>query len=167
MDIFLATLGFIFVLLGIIGAFLPVLPGPLTSWLGLLLLHLTKTVPQDSSFLGLTFAIAVGIWVLDYVIPALGTKWFGGSKYGIYGTSIGLVLGLISPIPFGIIIGAFTGALAGEMIGAKKDFSKAMKAAFGALLGFFASSTLKFIVALVYFGLFLNILWTYRTAFFT
>ncbi len=167
MDLFLAALGFILVLLGIIGAFLPVLPGPLTSWVGLLLLHLTKTVPQDTPFLGVTFAIAAGVWLLDYIIPAIGTKWFGGSKYGMYGTSIGLILGLISPIPFGIIIGAFTGALVGEMIGAKKEFSKALKAAFGALLGFFASSTLKFIVALVYFGLFLNIVWTYRTALFT
>jgi len=59
MDIFLLLLGFLFVCLGIIGSFLSVLPGPLTSWVGLLLLHATKIFPIDWTFLGITLAIAV------------------------------------------------------------------------------------------------------------
>jgi uncharacterized protein YqgC (DUF456 family) len=39
--------------------------------------------------------------ILDYIIPAKGTKRFGGSRYGIWGTNIGLVVGLLTPIPFG------------------------------------------------------------------
>lgn len=165
MDIFLAVLGFCFVCLGIIGAFLPVLPGPITSWIGLLLLHLTKVIPQDWWFLGITLAIAVIIFILDYFIPAMGAKRFGGTKYGVYGTTIGLIIGLLSPIPFGIIIGAFLGALIGELIYDSKDTSRALKASFGALLGFITSATIKFSIAVVYFVLFFTTLWEYRNAF--
>ena len=165
MDIFLAVLGFCFVCLGIIGAFLPVLPGPITSWIGLLLLHLTKVIPQDWWFLGITLAIAIIIFILDYFIPAMGAKRFGGTKYGVYGTTIGLIIGLLSPIPFGIIIGAFLGALIGELIYDSKDTSRALKASFGALLGFITSATIKFSIAVVYFVLFFTTLWEYRNAF--
>ena len=165
MDIFLAVLGFCFVCLGIIGAFLPVLPGPITSWIGLLLLHLTKVIPQDWWFLGITLAIAIIIFILDYFIPAMGAKRFGGTKYGVYGTTIGLIIGLLSPIPFGIIIGAFLGALIGELIYDSKDTNRALKASFGALLGFITSATIKFSIAVVYFVLFFTTLWEYRNAF--
>ncbi|MDO6745125.1 DUF456 family protein [Tenacibaculum soleae] len=165
MDIFLAVLGFCFVCLGIIGAFLPVLPGPITSWIGLLLLHLTKVIPQDWWFLGITLAIAIIIFILDYFIPAMGAKRFGGTKYGVYGTTIGLIIGLLSPIPFGIIIGAFLGALIGELIYDSKDTCRALKASFGALLGFITSATIKFSIAFVYFVLFFTTLWEYRNAF--
>ena len=107
MDIFFLILGFVFVILGIIGSFLPILPGPLTGWVGLLFLYMTKIIPVDWTFLSITLAIAVIIWILDYFIPAIGTKRFGGTKHGVYGTTIGLIVGLLSPIPFGMLLGAF------------------------------------------------------------
>jgi uncharacterized protein YqgC (DUF456 family) len=166
MDIFLLLLGFFFVCLGIIGSFLPILPGPLTSWLGLIILHFTKVIPMDWTFLGVTLAIALLIWVLDYFIPAMGTKRFGGSKYGVYGTTLGLIIGLFSPIPFGILIGAFFGAFIGELIYDTKDTKRAIKASFGAFLGFLASTTIKFSISVVYFVLFLTTFWAYKRVFF-
>lgn len=166
MDILLLFLGLICMILGIIGAFLPILPGPLTSWLGLLILSLTTAVPKDWTFLGITLAIAVLVWILDYFIPAMGTKRFGGSTYGVYGTTIGLLIGLISPIPFGILIGAFIGAFIGEMMHDNKDTNRALKASFGSLLGFFVSASLKFGVALVYFWFFISTTWEYKSTFF-
>lgn len=166
MDVFLLLLGFVFVILGIVGSFLPVLPGPITGWVGLLLLHLTAIIPTDWVFLGITLTLAILIWVLDYIIPAIGTKRFGGTKYGVYGTTIGLIIGLISPIPFGILIGAFFGALIGELMYDGKDTNRALKASFGAFLGFLASVTIKFSVALVYFVLFIHIFWGYKAEFF-
>lgn len=165
MDIILLLLGFTLAFLGIIGAFLPVLPGPITSWIGLLLLHLSKAVPMDTSFLVVTFCIALLIFILDYFIPALGTKKFGGSKYGVYGTTIGLVIGLFSPIPFGILIGAFVGAFVGELLYDGTDTNRAVKASFGAFLGFLASATIKFSVAVVYFVLFLSTFWEFKANF--
>lgn len=154
MDVFLIIISLLFMLLGIIGSFLPILPGPLTSWVGLLILHFTNAVPMNWTFLIITFSIALGIWLLDYFIPAMGTKRFGGSRAGIIGTSIGLVIGLLAPIPGGIIIGPFLGALVGELIN-KSTFNKAVKAAFGSFLGFLASTFIKFVVAIIYFGFYI------------
>lgn len=166
MDIFLLILGFLFALLGIIGSFLPVLPGPLTSWFGLLILHLTEAVPMNWIFLGVTLAIAILIWIVDYFIPAMGTKKFGGTRYGVIGTMIGLIVGLLSPIPFGIIIGPFIGAYIGEMMN-EKNSEKALKAAFGSFLGFLTSAFLKFIAACIFTGLYFSKFWEYKSVFFT
>lgn len=167
MDIFLLIIGFLLAILGIVGAFLPVLPGPITSWFGLLLLYLTSIIPMDWTFLGITLAIAVVIWLIDYVIPAMGTKKFGGTKYGVVGSMVGLVLGLFFFPPFGIIIGPFLGAFLGEMLKDSNEPKKALRAAFGSFIGFLTSTLLKFIAAVVYIGLYISIFWEYKSAFFT
>ncbi len=154
MEIFLVILGTMLMILGVLGSFLPIIPGPLTSWIGLLVLHFTEGIQLSNTFLIVTLVVAIVIYVLDYIIPAIGTKRFGGSKEGMIGTTLGLVIGLITPIPFGIIIGPFLGALVGEMIH-RNDINKALKAAFGSFLGFIASTFLKFIVAIIYLGLFI------------
>ena len=165
MDITLLIIGFLFTLLGIIGSFLPVLPGPPVSWIGLLLLHITQAVPMNWWFLGTTLTIALVIFALDYIIPAIGTKKFGGTKAGMIGTTIGLVIGLLAPIPGGIIIGPFVGAFLGEL-SAKADNKTALKAAFGSFLGFLTGTFMKFVVAIVFLGLFISKAWEYRTALF-
>lgn len=154
MELLLIIIAGLLMILGILGSFLPILPGPLTSWFGFLVLHFTEGIALSSTFLIVTLAVAVFIYVLDYIIPVMGTKRFGGSRLGMIGTTIGLVVGLLSPIPFGIIIGPFIGALIGEMIH-RNDFNKALKAAFGSFLGFIASTFLKFIVAIVFLGFFI------------
>ncbi len=118
MDIFLLVVGFLFMLIGIIGSFLPVLPGPPLSWIGLLLLYLTKTVQDDWLFLGITLAVALIVFALDYIIPVVGTKKFGGTKAGMLGTTIGLLIAIFFPVLgiFGIVIWPFLGALIGELI---------------------------------------------------
>ncbi len=155
MDLFLILLGFLFVLLGIAGSFLPVLPGPITGWIGLLFLYLTSAIPVNYMVLGIALALSLLIWVLDYIIPSIGTKKFGGSKYGVIGTSIGLIIGLILPIPLGFLIGAFLGALIGELIYDGRNIKRALKAAFGSFLGFLASTALKILVSLFFAGFFI------------
>lgn len=161
MDILLFSLGLVCMFLGIIGSFLPVIPGPLCSWAGLLLLYLTS-VPTDFWVLAVTFAIMVVITVLDYVIPAKGTKHFGGSKYGIWGTNIGLIVGIFVPIPFGVVIGPFLGALIGELIYNSTDHKRAFKAATGSFIGFLASAFVQFVTCIGFLGLFLWIAWKHR-----
>jgi uncharacterized protein YqgC (DUF456 family) len=167
MDIVLLILGFFFIILGILGSFLPILPGPPLSWAGLLLLHLTKAVPQNWTFLGITLAIAIIIFILDYIIPAVGTKKFGGTKYGVIGTTIGLFVAIFFPIlgPFGIIIWPFVGALVGELLN-KADKKTATKAAFGSFLGFLTGTFMKFLVAVIYAGLFISKVWDYKDVLF-
>jgi uncharacterized protein YqgC (DUF456 family) len=166
MDIFLLIVGFIFLLVGIAGSLLPVLPGPLASWLGLLLLYVTKAIPTDWTFLGVTLAIAIIVSVVDNIIPILGTKKFGGSKFGIIGATVGLVIGLFFG-PLGIIAGPFLGAFVGELIKDSKDSKKAFKAALGSFIGFLTSTLLKFIMSIIFTGLFIAKFWEYKAAFFS
>ncbi|NQX84567.1 MAG: DUF456 domain-containing protein [Flavobacteriaceae bacterium] len=155
MDLILLLVSAILIVLGVIGSFLPILPGPLTSWIGFLLFHLRSDIAMNWTFLSITLFFALLIWLLDYIIPILGTKRFGGSKAGMIGTTIGLIIGLIFPIPFGIILGPFLGALIGELV-YNADTQTAIKAAFGSLLGFITSTFLKFVVAMIYLGLFIG-----------
>jgi len=167
MDIILLVFGFIFMLVGILGSFLPVLPGPTISWIGLLLLYLTKVVPDDWLFLGITLVIALTVFALDYIIPAVGTRKFGGTRAGMLGTMIGLLVALFFPIlgPLGIIIWPFVGALVGELLN-KADKKTATKAAFGSFIGFLTGTFLKFMVTIVYLGLFIMTAWEYKGALF-
>ena len=154
MDLLLVFLSLILILLGIVGSFVPVLPGPPVSWLGLLVLHLTEGVPMNYTFLGITLFVAILIFVLDYIIPSIGTKRFGGSRAGAIGTIIGLFVGIFSPIPFGIIIGPFVGALIGELAFNQSDSKTAFRAAIGSFLGFIASTFMKFVVTVIFLVLF-------------
>jgi uncharacterized protein YqgC (DUF456 family) len=168
MDIFLLIIGFFFMLLGILGSFLPVLPGPPISWIGLLLIHLTKTVKDDWVFLGITLAVALFVFALDYIIPVVGTKKFGGTKAGMFGTTVGLLVAIFFPVLgiFGIVIWPFIGALVGELIN-KADSGSAMKAAFGSFIGFLTGTFLKFVIAVIYFGFFIATFWEHKSEFFT
>jgi hypothetical protein len=166
MDLLLLFIGLICMILGIFGSFLPVLPGPSLSWIGLLLLYFSSAVPANYWILGITLFITLLLSVLDFLIPAKGTKKFGGSSYGIWGTQIGLIAGLLVPIPFGFIIGPFLGALTGELIYNANDHRRALKAATGSFIGFLTSTFIKFVVCVIELGLFLAIAWEHQSNFF-
>jgi uncharacterized protein YqgC (DUF456 family) len=146
-DYILLILGIIFMIIGIIGCLVPVLPGPPLSFLGIIFLHLTKFGHFTSATL-ITFAIVtVIVTVLDYIVPIWGTKRFGGSKYGTRGATVGLIIGFFLG-PLGIVLGPLIGAFAGEMI-FKDDMSYAFKAGFGSLLGFLTGIGLKLAASFV------------------
>ena len=165
MDIFLLIIGFLIVLTGIIGSILPVLPGPLASWIGLLLLYLTKAIPINWTVLGITLGVAILVSIIDYVLPILGTKKFGGSNYGVNGSMVGLIFGFFFG-PLGIIVGPFLGAFIGELIKDHQDVKKALKAAIGSFIGFLSSTLLKLAVCLVFAGMYIATFWEYKDAFF-
>ena len=145
------------IITGIIGSFLPIIPGPITSWLGLLAICQIQGFSASNTLLTITFIVAITIFITDYFIPIIGSKYFGGSKYGIVGTSIGLLIGLFSPIPFGIIIGAFLGALIGEYFGGK-SVSEGIKPAIGSLVGIISSSIIKFITGFSFLIIYITLI---------
>lgn len=161
MDILLIVIGLILMLIGILGSILPVIPGTPISWLGLIVLYLAPSIPFDWTFIIITGIVAIGIYIMDYIIPAIGTKKFGGSRAGAWGTMIGLIVGILAPIPFGILIGPFLGALVGELIFNQTDGPQALKAAFGSFIGFLASTFIKVMTTLVFLGLFLYKIWSH------
>jgi uncharacterized protein YqgC (DUF456 family) len=163
MDLLLLFIGFVFMIVGIFGSFLPVLPGPGISWLGLVLLYYTNAIPANYWILGSTLLITIIISILDYIIPAKGTKKFGGSSFGIWGTNIGLIVGILAPIPFGFIIGPFVGAFVGELLHDYKDHHRAFKAATGSFIGFLAGSFMKFVICIMFLGLFIWVVWEHKS----
>jgi uncharacterized protein len=140
-DYLLLISGILLMILGIIGCLVPVLPGPPFSFVGILLLHLSRFGQFSSATLIVLGTIAVVVTVLDYIVPIWGTRKFGGTKYGTRGATVGLIIGLFLG-PAGIILGPLIGAFVGEMI-FKDDIRYAMRAGFGSLLGFLMGIGLK------------------------
>ena len=143
MDTLWLVMGIIVMLVGIIGCFLPFLPGPPLCYVALLLQQLRSDAPFTSKFLWIWAGVTVVVTVLDYIIPLYGTKRFGGSKYGIWGCTIGLIAGFWVG-PLGIIIGPFVGAFIGELL-ANSNSNQALKAAWGSFVGFLLGTLLKLI----------------------
>ena len=143
MDILLAILSGILIVFGLVGSIVPVLPGPPLSWVGILIIHLTKYENFSTTFLWVTAVIMVVITILDYYVPIWGTKKFGGTRKGVIGSTLGLLVGLFVFPPFGIIIGPFVGAFIGEMMANRDDTRKALKSATGSFLGFVLGTGMK------------------------
>lgn len=146
-DYILLSLAVILMLIGIIGCLVPVLPGPPLSYLGLILLHISRFAQFSKSILITLAIVTVVVTIVDYVVPIWGTKKFAGSKYGTRGATVGLIIGLFLG-PAGIIIGPFLGAIVGELI-FKDDMKYAVNAGFGSLLGFLTGIGLKLAASLV------------------
>jgi len=147
LDYILLALAIVFLIIGIIGCLVPVLPGPPLSFAGILILHFTSFAVFRPELLLILGIISIVVAVFDYLVPIWGTKKFGGTKYGIRGATIGLLVGLFLGPP-GIIIGPFLGAVTGEMI-YKDDFRYAIKAGFGSLIGFMAGIGIKLAASLI------------------
>lgn len=141
-------IGSILMAAGFAGCFLPVLPGPPLSFLGLLLLALVQRfAPPLTGTLVVVLGIAAGAAaVLDNVIPSLGAKWYGASRWGILGSVAGLLIGLFFFPPFGIFIGALVGAIAGELLAGKRGRAL-FRAGQGIFMGILAGVALKLAVS--------------------
>lgn len=165
MDTFLIVLSIVLFLVGIAGSVVPALPGIPLSWLGILCLNFVQGIQIPLYITISTLILTVIIVILQYVIPAQGTKRFGGTKYGIWGTNIGLIIGIIAPIPLGFIIGPFLGAYIGELIynsqqqeslkatDTTEEISnnRALRAAFGSFVGIMTSSLISLMFCIVFF----------------
>lgn len=148
MEILLIILGVLFILIGIIGCFIPVLPGPPLAYVSLLLLQIGPEVPFDLKFILIMAAIVAAITILDYIIPALGAKKWGGSKYGIIGALTGVVMGFFIFPPFGFIVLPLLGAMVGEILNGA-DSNQAFKAAVGTFVGLLFGTMLKFSLTII------------------
>ncbi len=147
----LIVLGLLLSLVGLIGCVLPVIPGPTLSFLALLILSYAKNwEPFSLTFLVIMAVLTVVVSILDYVIPAGGAKKYGASKTGMWGSIIGMPLGLFFFPPWGILLGGIAGALIGELI-AGKEGKKALQASWGIFVGFMVSAGLKLAFSVVLF----------------
>lgn len=154
MDITFILLGFLFLIVGFIGTFAPVIPGPPLAWVGLLLAYFSSYTDYSVMTLIITGTLAVTVAILDNFLPVLMTKKTNGSKAATRGATLGLIIGFFTG-PWGIILGPFIGAFVGEMIHDSSDTKNALHVAWGAFLGFLFGTGLKMITVLAFFWILL------------
>ena len=140
MTIALSILAGILLLIGFVGCVVPVLPGPIIGYCGLLTLIPTAKCPSTLVLVSMGLVVAV-VTVADYVVPAIGAKKFDCSRWGTFGCFVGTIAGLFF-VPIGILLGPFLGAFLGELI-ARKPVGAALRGGFGAFLGFLSGVLLK------------------------
>jgi uncharacterized protein YqgC (DUF456 family) len=127
--------GIVLLLAGIAGCILPILPGPPLAYLSLLVISIgTSWQAYRPRLLVILGVFAVLVTALDYVFPAIASKRQGASKAGVWGSAVGMIVGLIFFPPFGVIIGAFAGAVLGEYAFGP-DRNNALRAGWGVFLG--------------------------------
>jgi len=145
-DLLWITLGALFIIVGLIGCIVPVIPGPPISYFGLLLLQLKADPPFSLKFMLILALITAIITVIDFLLPVWGAKKFGAGKWGVWGSVFGLIAGFFIFPPIGIFIMPFFGALIGELLAGKKGMI-ALKASVGVFLGFLFGTLAKLIVS--------------------
>lgn len=99
------------------------------------------------------------IIITDQLASILGVKRFGGSKAGMWGSTIGLLVGPFIIPAFGILLGPFIGAVLGEWIINKTAFKLAMKIGVGSVVGFIGSVVVKLIIQIIMIIYFFVLIW--------
>lgn len=143
MDIVLLILAFFMMLIGLIGCIVPGLPGTPIAYIGLWIAQATEKIHFSWQFLLIWGIVVVIISVLDYVVPAWGTKHYGGTKWGVWGSTVGVFVGLFFGA-MGVIFGPLVGAVIGELISGKQ-LNDALKAGWGSFIGILFGTILKLI----------------------
>ncbi len=138
----------IFLVMGIFGTFLPVLPGPSIIVAGAFI-HALLTGFQPLTMLNILVLSCFGLvaWGSQYLLTALGAHHFGGSKKGIGGATIGLLIGFFLPLAGGMLIGAFIGGLVCELYFEQKELREAAKSGAGAVAGIITSFALELLIS--------------------
>ncbi len=150
MDLTLSIIALILGIIGLAGVFITGLPGTVFSYAGLVCVYFNSNSTISTLQLIICGILSVVVLVLDYILPGYFSKLFGGTKYGIWGATIGTFIGLFYGF-WGIILGPFIGAVIGELIGDKIKFWQAVKVGFGSMLAFFTTTGIKLIIGLYLF----------------
>lgn len=143
MDIALLVIAFLLMLIGIIGCIVPGLPGTPIAYAGLWVAQATERVDFSWKFLLIWGIVVIVVSALDYIVPAWGTKQFGGTKWGAWGSTIGVFVGLFFGA-IGVIIGPLVGAILGELF-AGKQLEQAIKAGWGSFIGILFGTIIKLV----------------------
>ena len=139
----LIIFGLILALAGFVGCILPIIPGPPLGFIALLILSFAKNwEPFNVPFWIIMGGLTVLVTILDYIVPVAGAKKYGASKWGVWGSLVGLLVGFFVFPPFGMFVGGFVGAVAGELL-AGRERGKALRAGWGAFVGNLVGMGLK------------------------
>ena len=143
MDILLLIIAGLCIVAGIIGCIVPGLPGTPIAYAGLWIAQATDRVDFGWKMLLIWGIVTVVVSVLDYFIPAWGTRRYGGTRYGVWGSIIGVFAGIFLGLG-GVIFGPLLGAFVGELIGGK-EAKEALRAGWGSFIGLLFGTIIKLI----------------------
>jgi len=139
-QIVIMTTGGVFIVVGLVGCVVPVVPGPMLAYGALWLPSLFGRGLSATSLWTGTGVTAVAM-VIDYLLPALCAKRFKCTKSGVVGCVIGTIVGLFF-LPLGLILGPFVGTVVGELT-VGRNLAEAVHGGVGAFLGFVAGTLSK------------------------
>lgn len=137
-------------ILGFIGTLVPFLPGHLILFfaaVGHRLMLGAESGVEWWTFVVLAVLLIIS-QVLEFMSGAMGTRWFGGSKWGATGALIGGVIGLFF-MPFGLLLGPLIGSMLCEFVFAKKKVKPATVSGVGSVLGTVAGLIVKMVVGVM------------------
>jgi uncharacterized protein len=145
-------------IISFIGLIYPIIPSVLFIIGGFILYGLFFSFEEFTwLFWTIQILFVVLLFTADYLANMLGVKKYGGSKAGIWGSTIGLLVGpFVIPV-FGILIGPFLGAVIAELLIHKKGFTESLKIGLGSVIGFISSVITKSIVQVVMIAYFLYV----------
>ncbi|HSI09093.1 MAG: DUF456 family protein [Rariglobus sp.] len=164
MEVYLVwTLTIVLILIGLAGVVVPLLPG--TTLILVAMIAHKLLLPGDISWA--IIAWIGGIWlvsvIVDFAGVILGTRLFGGGKWGMAGAGGGAFIGMFFSLPM-ILLGTIVGAITAEKFIAKKSNRASLLAGAGAAFGFLISTVGRLICAVAMIALFLFAVWqTYQT----
>ena len=151
-DTLIPLVSILLLLVGILGTFLPVLPGLLLSLCGLLIYKFGTDSSLSMVYIWIFVFLTLLSIILNYVIPARTNRKYGGTRWGSVGSIIGTILGMFFiPLPFGFLIGMFLGVFVGELLHKAKEKKKAWNSTKGAFIGFLYGTGFNFMVGLAMF----------------
>jgi uncharacterized protein YqgC (DUF456 family) len=142
------------ILSGLAGTVLPVLPGTLLVWGGIVL----GAWIDDFTRVGVTTVVVISVlavlaWGLDYVAGLMGAKKAGASKLALLGAAVGTVIGLFMGL-VGVLFMPLVGAAAGEYL-ALKDQTRAVNVGVATWVGIMVGLIAKVVLAFIMVGIFL------------
>jgi uncharacterized protein len=142
------------IVVGVIGTFLPVLPGVILIFGGMLL----GAWIDDFERVGWVALVILGVLTVlvlavDIVSGLLGAKRVGASKLAIIGAAVGTIVGLAFGI-VGVLIAPFIGAVIGEVI-ARGQIAPAARVGVATWIGMVVGALAKLALVLAMIGVFL------------
>lgn len=143
-------------IIAFIGTFYPIIPSVVFMILGYIIYGLFFSFSELTwLFWVIQLLFVVLLFSADMVANAFGVKKFGGTKAGLWGSTIGLIVGpFVIPVA-GILVGPFLGAVLAELIVTREGLKQATKSGIGSLIGFLTSSIVKIIILVVMLVIFL------------
>lgn len=156
MDIIAWTLIIVLFIIAFIGLVYPIIPSVLFLLGGFIVYGLFYSFTELPWWFWVIELLFVALlFAADTISNLIGVKKFGGSKAGMWGSTIGLLIGPFV-IPFaGIIAGPFIGAIIGELIVTRSNLQQAIKVGVGSVVGFLTSVVTKGTIQVVMIVLFL------------